>query len=416
MRGNSDTRGNIGWLQGGLLVLLFGALAACGADTNQATAEDTNAAETANAVETSNEASGAEEEVDSFRTQYQALRLVKVVGDLEHPWSVAMLPDGGFLVTERPGRLQRIEDGRATQISGLPEIHVDSQGGLLDVVLHPDFGSNGWVYLTYSGGDAEGTATKLARGRLEGDALMDVETLFVQNRHSDPGRHYGSRLLWLDDGTLLMTIGDRGVEPERAQDPSDHAGTVLRLTEDGGVPEDNPFVGQDGYAPEVYSYGHRNIQGIVLDRDNNRIWATEHGPRGGDELNLIEAGNNYGWPAVSLGRDYRTQEQFGDSARVHEDEMTPPIYEILPTLAPSGLALVTSDEYPRWQGDLLAGGLGAERIRRLVVEDYEVVHDEELLLGKVGRIRDVREGPDGLIYVLSDREDGALYRLDPAEW
>jgi glucose/arabinose dehydrogenase len=353
---------------------------------------------------------GAAEVVAQQNTQYEPIRVVRVAGGLEHPWGVAFLPDGAYLVTERPGRLKLIRDGKATDVSGLPALSAIRQGGLLDVVLHPDFADNGLVYLTYSKGDAAGTTTAMGRGRLEGTRLVDFEELFVQDRLSEPGRHYGSRLAWLSDGTLLLSIGDRGANPPRAQDLRDHAGKLLRLNADGSVPADNPFVGRTDVHPEIFSFGHRNIQGLVVAPGTDEIWSTEHGERGGDELNLVQAGKNYGWPVVTKARHYRTEAKYGE-ARSREGYVDP-IYEFLPTLAPSGLALVTQDRFPNWRGNLLAGGLGAERIRRVVLEDGVVVHEEELLLKLVGRIRDVREAPDGHIYVLSDLADGALYRIE----
>jgi aldose sugar dehydrogenase len=350
---------------------------------------------------------------DEIRTQYEPIRLVRIADGLEHPWAVAFLPDDRYLVTERPGRLNIVgPDGARETVQGLPALAVARQGGLLDVALHPEFEASGWVYLTYSKGDAEATTVALGRGRLDGSRLVDFEELFVQDRVSEPGRHYGSRLAWLPDGTLLMSIGDRGAEPPRAQDLADHAGSLLRLNDDGTVPSDNPFVGRDDALPEIYSYGHRNIQGLVVAGSDGAIWATEHGERGGDELNLIRPGENYGWPVVSKARHYRTEAPYGE-ARSREGYIDP-VYEFLPTLAPSGLALVSGERFPAWHGNLLAGGLGAERIHRVVVEDGVVVHIEELLLGKVGRIRDVRQGPDGNIYVLSDAADGALYRIESA--
>ncbi|MFU8820633.1 MAG: PQQ-dependent sugar dehydrogenase [Gammaproteobacteria bacterium] len=349
---------------------------------------------------------------DEIRTQYEKVRLVQVIGGLEHPWAVAFLPDGRYLVTERPGRLNMVAAGVTTPVAGLPEVHAHRQGGLLDVALHPDFADNGWVYLSYAKGDADGTTTALGRGRLDGARLVDFEELFVQDRVSEAGRHYGARMAWRADGTLLLAIGDRGAEPARAQDLKDHAGKVLRLNADGSVPADNPFVGRADVHPEIYSLGHRNIQGLVVAPGTDQAWSTEHGERGGDELNLIRAGKNYGWPIVTKSRDYRSEAQYGE-ARSREG-VTEPVYEFLPTLAPSGLALVTKDRFPRWRGNLLAGGLRAERIRRVVLEDGVVVHEEELLLGLVGRIRDVREGPDGYIYILNDQADGGLYRLEPA--
>ncbi len=353
-----------------------------------------------------------------LRTQYHEIRVTRVVDGLEHPWAVAFLPDGRKLVTERPGRLNIIDNGDVTRVSELPEIHAQNQGGLLEVVLHPNYNENGWIYLTYSKPNGQGeTATALIRGRLDGTTLVDVEELFEESRYSSPGRHYGSKLAWMSDGTLLMSIGDRGADPPRAQDLGDHAGTLLRLNEDGSVPADNPFVNDPDALDEIYSYGHRNIQGLVVDPETDEIWVTEHGPRGGDLLHLVEPGNNYGWPIVTQGLDYRTQEEFPHARARRMEGVTRHIYEFLPTLAPSGLAMVTSDRFPNWSGDLLAGGLRAERIRRLVVQEYEgqyeVFHDEELLLGEVGRIRDVREGPDGNIYVVTDHSDGALYRIEP---
>jgi aldose sugar dehydrogenase len=361
------------------------------------------------------EVSPAQEVVEArVNSEYQPFRLVRVAGGLQTPWAVGFLPDGRFLVTERPGRLRLIgADGRIHTVSGLPaDMHVQNQGGLLDVVVHPQFASNGWVYLTYSRGDSTGTATALLRARLDGERLVDHELLFEQNRRSQPGGHYGSRIVFLGDGTLLMSIGDRMREPERAQAIDDHAGSVLRLNENGTPATSNPFAGNPAYAPEIFSYGHRNVQGLVRHPLTGMIWATDHGPRGSDELQLVQPGRNYGWPAVTLGRDYRTQRQFGDSER-RDARFTPPVFEFLPTLAPSGLAVVQGGGWHEtWQNNLLVGGLRAQRILRLVIENDEVVHAEELLLHRVGRIRDVRQGPDGHIYVVTDERDGGLYRME----
>lgn len=349
---------------------------------------------------------------EEITTQYQTLRLVRIVGGLEEPWAIAFLGDDRILVSERPGRLQLVADATVTEVVGAPAVQARNQGGLLDVVPHPDYAQNGWIYMTYSKGDAERTVPALARARLDGSRLVDFEELFESNEYASPGRHYGSRIVFLEDGTLLMSIGDRGAEPARAQDLLDHSGSVVRLNDDGSVPQDNPFVGDPSHAPEIYSYGHRNIQGIVRHPRTAEIWATEHGPRGGDELNLIEPGRNYGWPVVSKGRDYRTQEQWGDARS--RPEMVDPVFEFLPTLAPSGLAVVDGGGFHEtWQGNLLAGGLRSERILRLVIEDRDVVHAEELLVGMVGRIRDVRRGPDGLIYLATSEPEGGIYRLEP---
>ena len=350
---------------------------------------------------------------DHISTEYQDVRLIKMVEDLEHPWAVAFLSQERMLVSERPGRIQLIENGEKTEVSGLPEdLYAVSQGGMLDMVPHPEYDDNGWIYMTYSRGDSEATVPALMRSRLDGHTLVDVELIFESNTYTEPGRHYGSRILFLEDGTLLMTIGDRGAEPLRAQDTEDHSGTIVRLNDDGSVPEDNPFVNEEGYAPEIYTYGHRNIQGIALHPETGEIWVAEHGPRGGDELNLIEAGKNYGWPVQTLGLDYATEDPFPDAETRDHPDMVNPVFEFLPTLAPSGLAVIDGN-FDAWQGNLLVGGLLAERALRLVVEDQEVIHAEELFLKEIGRIRDVRQGPDKNIYILNDEPDGGLFRVEP---
>jgi aldose sugar dehydrogenase len=397
------------------LALLTLAAILGGACTVQATSETTTLADTRSAS-----AHAAAETVATENTEYTEIRIVQLASGLEHPWGMAFLPDGRILVTERPGRLNVVDNGQVTAIAGVPEVNAQGQGGLLDIALHPDYETNGWIYLTYSKANGNGeTATALARGRLEGDALVEVEDLFVQNRYSQPGRHYGSRLAWTPDGKLLMSIGDRGVEPPRAQDSSDHAGTLLRLNDDGSVPADNPFVGNPDVLDEIYAYGLRNVQSLVVHPTTGEIWVADHGPRGGDKLNRIEAGNNYGWPILTRGLDYGTEnpidEALGRRAEGELAGITEPFYEFLPTHAPSGLALVTSEQFPAWQGNLLVGGLRSERIRRVVFNPEDVLHEEELLLQKVGRIRDVRQGPDGYIYVLQDASEGGLYRVEPAE-
>lgn len=353
-------------------------------------------------------------EVRELDSQYHDLELHTVSKGLEHPWAIAFLPDDRLLVTERAGRLNIIDDGEITRVSGVPDdLHAANQGGLLDVALHPDYTDNGWIYLTYAQQANNGdTRTTLIRGRLEGDALTSVEQLFTQDRASVPGRHYGSRLAWLPDGTLLMSIGDRGAEPPRAQDTLDHAGTLLRLNDDGSVPEDNPFVDDDDYLPEIYSYGHRNIQGLIVHPETGEIWASEHGPRGGDELNRIEAGGNYGWPEVTLGRDYRTEDTFNGAARSKEG-MIDPVIDWTPEIAPSGLTYVPGEVFSNWAGNLLAGGLRSRQIRRVVFDDGVVVHEEALIHDEIGRIRDVRRSPDGFVYIATDEPDGGIYRLKP---
>ncbi len=350
--------------------------------------------------------------VHEISTEYQSLTVERVAGDLEQPWAIGFLPEGDLLVSERPGRLQLVSGSSVTEVSGLPPIHAQGQGGMMDVVVHPDYQETGWIYLTYSKGDEEETVPALIRARLDGSQLVDVEELFESNTPTSPGRHYGSRVVFMGDGTLLMSIGDRGAQPDRAQDTRDHSGTVVRLNEDGTVPSDNPLVGNDAYAPEIYSYGHRNIQGMILHPTTGEVWATEHGPRGGDELNLILPGQDYGWPDVGKGREYGTQEPYGEDRTA--PQVMDPVFEFLPTLAPSGLAVVGNGTFDEtWEGNLLAGGLRSERILRLVIEDQVVVHAEEIINGELGRIRDVRLGPDGAIYVATGEDDGAIYRITP---
>ena len=350
----------------------------------------------------------------TYSTQYERINVENIAGPFDRPGTVGFLPNGDMLVTEKGGTLHRVgSNGAVTEITGTPEVSARGQGGLLDVVPHYNHEDNGWIYLTFSKPNgSDETATAVVRGRIdENNAFVDIEEIFEQNIYSSPGRHYGSRMAWTNDGKLLVSIGDRGSDPPRAQTTDDHAGTLLRLNDDGTVPDDNPFINNPDYANEIYSYGHRNIQGLIVDPQSGDIWSTEHGPRGGDELNKHEAGSNYGWPTVTLGLDYRSEGQFPGSEARSMEGMVDPVYEFLPTHAPSGLALITGDTFPAWEGNLLAGGLRSERIRRLLIYDNEVIHDEELLLGEIGRIRDVRQGPDGNIYVLNDREDGALFRI-----
>lgn len=358
--------------------------------------------------------SAAEMVEERIESDQLAFSIEKVAGGLENPWAVAFLPDGRYLVSERPGRLNLIDDdgGEPRALEGLPEVSQRGQGGLLDIALHPEFGDgeHDWIYFTWSKPEGSNSRSALSRAKWQGDELGDVEHLFEQDRASSPGRHYGSRMAWLPDDTLLMSIGDRGSEPPRAQADDDHAGSTLRLTATGGVPDDNPFV-DDATLDEIYTQGNRNIQGMVV-RQNGDPWATEHGPRTGDELNRLTAGDNYGWPEVSRGNDYGTNEPIGETSK---PGMVDPVHVFEGRFAPSGLAEVTGDAFGEWQGQLLAGGLGSQRLVRLQLEDNEVTQREIVLDGELGRIRDVRQGPDEAIYVLTDAADGALYRLRPVE-
>ncbi|MEE4010851.1 PQQ-dependent sugar dehydrogenase [Roseibium sp. FZY0029] len=344
-----------------------------------------------------------------------SLQLETVSAGLSYPWSVAFLPDKGYLVTERDGTVKHIDpSGRQSEVGGAPEVFAQGQGGLLDIALSPDFASDRTVFLTYSQGSPAGAGTSLFRARLSnafegGFVLEDGQTIFSGNNKSYGGRHFGSRLAFAPDGTLFMTVGERG-DGERAQDTSDHAGSVLRLTRDGQPAPGNPFIGRDDAKPEIWSYGHRNPQSAAIHPETGVLWTVEHGARGGDEINIPEAGKNYGWPVISYGRHY-SGSKIGEGTS--KDGMEQPIHYWDPSIAPSGMAFVTSDLYPEWKGDLLVGALAGQHLARVDLQDGKVVGEEKLLTDLGERIRDVRQGPDGYIYVLTDSDDGRLLRLKP---
>jgi aldose sugar dehydrogenase len=368
------------------------------------------------------------------RSEEANFKIVRVVDGLEHPWAISWLPDGRMMVTERPGRIKLIDGESVNELNNLPPIHYQedqrtapeggSQAGLLDLVVHPDYENNGWIYFTYSSpGDDdgvpeedEGTGTALARARIneEGTDLTDLEVLYTLIPRTVPGRHYGSRILFPGDGTVIFSIGDRGLRYP-SQDLTNPAGSMIRLYEDGGAVEDNPFVGMapGNLRPEIYSFGHRNNQGLAQCPNTGSIFASEHGPYGGDMLHKIENGNNYGWPQVSFGVEYSTQEKIGIGTEA--PGVTPPVYVWDVTIAPSGLAFYSGDKFKAWDGNLFAGSLYRKELHRLVMENDEVVHKEVLFSEKIGRIRDVREGPDGYIYIATDEGDGGVYRLEPAD-
>lgn len=335
-----------------------------------------------------------------------------VASGLEHPWGVAFLPDSRILVTERPGRLRLIENGRLNPkpIKGLPDITAVGQGGLLDIILHPDYEKNGWLYFSYSASGAGGIGTEVARARLDGMKLKDVQVLFRMQPKSSGGRHFGSRLVIDGDNYLYISVGDRGERP-RAQRLDDHAGSIIRLHDDGRVPKDNPFVDRKDAKPEIYSYGHRNPQGLTLHPHTGAVWQHEHGPQGGDELNLIQKGRNYGWPVITYGVNYVIGTKIGEGT--HKEGMEQPLYYWDPSIAPSGMDFYTGDKWPQWRGNLFIGALKFELLVRLELDGTKVVRETRLLEGELGRIRDVRTGPDGYLYLLTDQENGKLVRLMP---
>jgi glucose/arabinose dehydrogenase len=364
----------------------------------------------------------AQEPGEFRRSQYHDYRVVTVADGLENPWSMAFLPNGDMLVTERPGRLRVVRDGALLPdpVAGVPEVFARGQGGLLDVVPHPDFASNRLLYISYSKplSDPDSSTTAIIRGRLENDRLSDVEELFVANTN---GRgHYGSRIIFDGQGYIYFSVGDRQAPPRGdleahpAQDRRNHHGTINRIHDDGRIPSDNPFIGEEGVEPTIWSFGHRNPQGLAIDAATGRIWSTEHGPQGGDEVNVIQSGLNYGWPVVGFGVNY------GEGTRIHESTMREgmenPAHVWVPSIGASGLMLYTGERFPAWRGSLFAGGLAGEMVARLTL-DGDVVVSEETLVHRMGRVRDVRQGPDGYIYVaIEDRSGGPspIVRLEPA--
>ena len=350
----------------------------------------------------------------TIKTQEHAVRVVKVVEGLEYPWGLAFLPDGRMLVTERPGRLRIVgKDGKLDPqpLAALPAIAAHGQGGLLDVALHPRFLQNGLVYLSYAARGDGGIGTDVARGRLSGNRLENVEVIFRQQPRGSTGRHFGSRLVFDREGYLYITLGDRG-EMERAQKTDDHAGSVIRLHDDGRVPADNPFVGNPGWKPEKYTLGNRNLQGAALHPHTGLLWTHEHGPQGGDEVNVIRPGVNYGWPVITYGVQYVTGTRIGKGTQ--QAGMAQPLYYWVPSIAPSGMAFYTGDRFPGWRGDLFVGALRDQMLVRLKLDGEKVVKEERMLKGILGRIRDVRNGPDGCLYLLTDESNGVLARIEPA--
>jgi aldose sugar dehydrogenase len=344
-----------------------------------------------------------------------ALKPVTVAQGLVNPWSLAFLPDGRMLVTEKPGRLRIVQkDGSlGAPITGLPAISAGGQCGLLDVAIDPQFADNGLVYFSYAepaSAPDSGNSTAVARGRLAGDTLADVRTIFVQRPKVSSSAHCGGRLVFARDGKLFVTLGDRFSRKDDAQTLDNHHGKVVRIEPDGAVPKDNPFVGRSGALPEIWSLGHRNVQGAALHPGTGELWTHEHGPQGGDEVNVSEAGRNYGWPLLTFGRNY------GIGTRIGEEGPKPgyeqPLKVWVPSIAPSGMAFLTSERYPGWQGSLFVGALRAQMLVRLTIDGRKVVGEERLLENLKERIRDVRQGPDGWLYVVTDSSNGRIIRLE----
>ena len=353
-------------------------------------------------------------EPKSFKSEKHTFTVVTLVGGLQNPWGMAWLPDGQMLVTERAGRLRIVSKDFKLDpkpVEGLPKIVVGGQGGLFDVALHPAYKENGWIYISYNGPGEGGHGTELMRAKLNGHQLSDAQVLFRLLPKSDTGLHFGGRIVFDGKGHVFLTLGDRG-EMQRAQRLDDHAGSVIRLNDDGSVPKDNPFVNRKDAKPEKFTFGNRNIQGAALHPKTGELWTHEHGPQGGDEINIIRAGRNYGWPVITYGANYGTGTKIGEGTR--KAGLEDPLYYWAPSIAPSGMAFYQGDKFPNWRGNLLVGALRDEMLVRLELDGEKIVKEERLMRRAIGRLRDVHVGPDGYIYLLTDERRGVLARLEPA--
>lgn len=349
----------------------------------------------------------------SFQSEQHSFVLETVVSGLKHPWSMAFLPDEQILVTEKSGSLRVIKDGtlQAEPIAVVPAVNDRGQGGLLDVVLDPDFTSNQRLYLSYSAAGDQ-TGTEVISARLVDNRLQDIKTIFQLSPKTSTAYHFGSRLIFADDGTLYITTGDRGDRP-RAQNLNDHAGSLIRINKDGSIPDDNPFVGQADIKPEIFTYGNRNMQGIDIHPVTRDIWTVEHGPQGGDELNRMQKGVNYGWPVITYGKNYGLGTSIGEGTA--KAGMEQPVHYWVPSIAISSLQFYTGDAFPNWKHNAFVSSLRYGELARLELKDNKVVHEERLIKGEVDRIRQVMQGPDGLLYIITDERNGKLMRIKPTD-
>jgi aldose sugar dehydrogenase len=350
---------------------------------------------------------------ETISSEKHSFTIETVVDGLEHPWSVDFLPDGRMLVTERPGRLRIIENGHLSKpVTGLPKIKAKGQGGLLDIALDSDYANNQMIYLSYTAKGDGGMGTEVVKAKLDGNKLKDSKVIFRLLPKSDTSYHFGSRLQFGRDGTLYITLGERGGRL-RAQDLGDHAGSLIRINKDGSVPKDNPFINIANARPEIYTYGNRNMQGIAMHPDTGEIWTVEHGPQGGDELNLMKAGVNYGWPVITYGVNYNVGTKIGEGTK--KEGMAQPVYYWVPSIATSSLLFYTGDKFPNWKGNAFVSSLKFGQLARLEMQGNKVVKEERLINGAVGRIREVQQGLDGYIYILTDESNGKLYRIKPID-
>jgi len=347
---------------------------------------------------------------DTLVSEKGRITATSVVSGLKNPWGMAFLPDGRMLVTERTGTIRYVtSDGRKSgPLSGMPDIEVGGQGGLFDVILDPDFGRNRWIYFSYSEQGDGGNSTAVARATLQENAIADLTVIFRQQPKFNSAQHFGGRLVFTPDGHLFITLGERGRRSQDAQTLNTHHGKVVRIHPDGRIPLDNPFVQDPAALGAIWSYGHRNVQGAALHPQTGQLWTHEHGPQGGDEINIIRPGKNYGWPVITYGEQYGGG-RIGDTAKSGLEQ---PLHYWVPSIAPSGMAFYTADLFPAWRNNLLVGSLKFGQLVRLELNGDKVIHEERIKIGS--RVRDVRQGPDGAIYLLTDEDDGQLLRLTPA--
>lgn len=354
--------------------------------------------------------------VRSFRTQNADFKLITIAGSLSHPWSLGFLPGGNFLVTERSGRLLFINSkGEAMPIKGMPAVYAEEQGGLLDVLVPQDFKDGSYIYFTYAATDPDNpdlSGTQVAKARLYTSQLRidDLQILFIQKPKIESGHHFGSRIVEGLDGFLYVSLGERG-EMQQAQNPLSHQGKIVRLAKDGKPLSDNPYAHDPNFLKEIYSYGHRNPQGLCLHPDTGELWETEHGPQGGDEINIIIPGANYGWPKTTYGKNYVIGTNISEYTEL--PGITKPLWQWTPSIAPSGMAFYTGTIFPNWKGNLFVGALAHRHLERLEIKDHKITQREILIQAFGKRIRDVRNGPDGYLYLLTDEDKGELIRIEP---
>ncbi|WP_241970303.1 PQQ-dependent sugar dehydrogenase [Pseudidiomarina aquimaris] len=355
---------------------------------------------------------------ETAQTERHNVEATTIAEGLSFPWGIAFLPNGDALITEKSGTLRRVGMNGVIgeAITNVPDVVYKSQGGLLDVAIDPNFADNNWVYLSYSEADpagGEGNSTAVARGKLIGNNLQEVEVIFRGAPKYKSGAHFGSRLVFSPEGYLFVTLGDRYSAMDDAQTLDNHHGKVVRIWPDGSVPEDNPFAGKEDALPEIWSYGHRNVQGAAIHPDSGALWTVEHGPKGGDEINIPKAGANYGWPIATYGVDY---DNSIISEKTHVEGTVQPHYYWVPSIATSNMIFYTGDEFPAWQGDVLVAALKTMKVARLDLEGDRVMHEEDLFVDLVNqRIRDIEQGPDGAIYLVTDDRNGKLIRISNAD-